>query len=159
MIAKLNDMLRGTSKTDLHNHIESLAYITDGFDFDYIMDNYKSKNTNEIFYVALDDNVNYIGYAIIELYDDSFHLTDMLVVDEYKRQGVASRLLKFIIDDVIDDEDMLFSTLEVDVDNISAMMLYLKNGYKPSGYNSKYYKLENGEYNDALLMRRELRND
>ena len=86
------------------------------------------------------------GYLVCSRYADVWHLMNVAVTPELRRQGIASRLM-----------DRLFAetgrearyTLEVRTSNHGAIAMYERLGFRPAGYRRAYYH-DNGE--DALIM-------
>jgi [ribosomal protein S18]-alanine N-acetyltransferase len=87
-----------------------------------------------------------VGYLVCSRYADVWHLMNVAVTPELRRQGIASRLM-----------DRLFAeagrearyTLEVRTSNHGAIAMYERLGFRPAGYRRAYYH-DNGE--DALIM-------
>ena len=91
------------------------------------------------------------GYLIVSRYVDAWHIMNVAVHPEYRRQGVASRLLDELFDLTAGDARRGY-TLEVRVSNATAIALYERFGFEPSGIRRGYYT-DNRE--DALIMWRD----
>ena len=87
-----------------------------------------------------------IGYLVCSRYADVWHLMNVAVTPEWRRQGVASRLLESLFDEARPDARY---TLEVRTSNRGAIAMYRRFGFKPAGHRRRYYH-DNGE--DALVM-------
>lgn len=87
-----------------------------------------------------------VGYLILSRFDRAWHLMNIAVAPERRRQGVASILISSAFDR-IDAEDPV--TLEVRPSNRSAIELYEGLGFRSFGLRTGYYP-DNGE--DALIM-------
>ena len=88
-----------------------------------------------------------IAYMGMWVLADEGHITNIAVSKNYRRQGVASLLLKDFID-LAKEKNLSFMTLEVRESNEAARALYSSFGFCEVGRRKKYY--ENTE--DAILM-------
>ncbi len=98
-------------------------------------------------YRVLTEDGKAIAYMGMWILADEGHITNVAVAKDYRRKGVASRL----VDDFISlakERSLIFMTLEVRESNQSAISLYEKKGFVPVGRRKRYY--ENTE--DAILM-------
>ncbi|MCD6727622.1 MAG: ribosomal protein S18-alanine N-acetyltransferase [Solirubrobacteraceae bacterium] len=86
------------------------------------------------------------GYVICSRYDDVWHVMSVAVDPARRRQGIATRLLERIFDQVGHDARV---TLEVRPSNLGAIALYERLGFLAAGSRRRYYQ-DNGE--DALIM-------
>ena len=92
-----------------------------------------------------------VAYLIVSRYVDAWHIMNVAVHPECRRQGVASRLLDELFELTAGDHRRGY-TLEVRVSNVTAIALYERFGFEPSGVRRGYYT-DNRE--DALIMWRE----
>ncbi|HEY7002661.1 MAG TPA: ribosomal protein S18-alanine N-acetyltransferase [Gaiellaceae bacterium] len=97
---------------------------------------------------AFDEDWRLIAYLIVSRYDDAWHIMNVAVHPESRRQGVASRLLDELFDLTAGGSRRGY-TLEVRVSNATAIALYERFGFEPSGIRRGYYT-DNRE--DALIM-------
>ncbi len=97
----------------------------------------------------LDDKV--IGYIGCWIIIDEVHITTLAVAEEYQRRGIATLLLKAMIDEVTLHKPHSF-TLEVRPSNKAARRFYEKHGFAVCGRRLHYYSDE-----DALIMTKPLR--
>lgn len=88
-----------------------------------------------------------VGYAIVSKYDDAFHVMNVCVDPNRRREGVARGLLEHVIDRAGRDQARL--TLEVRPSNTGARGLYDDLGFLSVGVRRRYYR-DDGE--DALIM-------
>ncbi len=98
------------------------------------------------YYIA-SDNGRIIGYAGFWNVSGEGDITNVGVVPEYRRRGIAGMLIKKITDSAR-ALGLSSLTLEVRKSNIAALNLYTKYGFKVVGERKRYYS--NRE--DALLM-------
>jgi ribosomal-protein-alanine N-acetyltransferase len=95
-----------------------------------------------------DDAGGLVAYLIVSRYVDAWHIMNVAVHPGYRRQGVASRLLDELFELTAGDPRRGY-TLEVRVSNTTAIALYERFGFEPSGVRRGYYT-DNRE--DALIM-------
>ena len=88
-----------------------------------------------------------VGYMICSRYETVWHVMNVAVAPEHRREGVASALLGELYERV-DDEQARY-TLEVRRSNDVAIRLYEREGFRAAGMRRRYYQ-DNGE--DALVM-------
>jgi ribosomal-protein-alanine N-acetyltransferase len=86
------------------------------------------------------------GYLICSRYDVVWHVMNVSVDPAHRRRGIASTLLRSLLDRVGDDAQL---TLEVRTSNIGAVALYEGFGFRSAGIRPRYYQ-DNGE--DAVIM-------
>jgi [ribosomal protein S18]-alanine N-acetyltransferase len=105
--------------------------------------------TNElaIYSVAISES-QVIGYGGLWRIFDEGHITNIAVHPEFRRCGVASRIMDKILN-MCDENNIKSLTLEVRRSNSAAQKLYSKYGFKIEGARKGYYS-DTGE--DALIM-------
>jgi [ribosomal protein S18]-alanine N-acetyltransferase len=89
-----------------------------------------------------------IGYLIISRYSDAWHVMNVAVHEDYRGQGIATKLLNRLFELTAGDDRRGY-TLEVRVSNSGAIRLYERLGFVPRGIRRGYYT-DNRE--DALIM-------
>lgn len=89
-----------------------------------------------------------VAYLIVSRYVDAWHIMNLAVDPDWRRIGVASRLLDELFDLTGSDPRRGY-TLEVRVSNTTAIALYEHFGFESSGIRRGYYT-DNRE--DALIM-------
>lgn len=92
-----------------------------------------------------------VGYLIISRYVDAWHVMNVAVAPERRRQGIASALLQRLLE-LTKDDPLRGYTLEVRVSNAGAIALYERFGFRQKGLRRGYYT-DNRE--DALIMWRD----
>jgi ribosomal-protein-alanine N-acetyltransferase len=93
---------------------------------------------------ARDDRL--IGYLVCSRYADVWHLMNIAVHPEARREGIARNLLERLFDEAGADARY---TLEVRTSNHGAIAMYERFGFRRAGHRRRYYH-DNGE--DALIM-------
>ena len=91
------------------------------------------------------------GYMIISRYVDAWHVMNVAVAPERRRQGIASLLLNRLFE-LTSGRSRRGYTLEVRVSNAGAIQLYERLGFVAQGVRRGYYT-DNRE--DALIMWRD----
>ena len=86
------------------------------------------------------------GYLVCSRYDEVWHLMNVAVTPDRRRQGVASVLIERLFQEAGPDARY---TLEVRVSNSVAIGMYERLGFRSAGVRRRYYH-DNGE--DALIM-------
>lgn len=80
-----------------------------------------------------------IGIACLWAIVDEAHITLLAIAPKYRRQGLGQLLLLTLLKDAI-ARQLQWATLEVNVNNIKAIDLYQKFGFKVVGTRKKYYQ-------------------
>jgi ribosomal-protein-alanine N-acetyltransferase len=88
-----------------------------------------------------------VAYCICSRYDVVWHLMNIAVDPDHRREGLATALLTELVHRVGGEEARL--TLEVRESNHGAIDLYARFGFLAAGIRRRYYQ-DNGE--DALIM-------
>src|SRR2546426_2666585 len=91
-------------------------------------------------------NAELAGYLICSRYHTVWHLMNVAVDRDYRRLGVASRLIEHLLEEAGEGERY---TLEVRVSNTEAIRMYESFGFRNAGVRRSYYH-DNNE--DALIM-------
>jgi [ribosomal protein S18]-alanine N-acetyltransferase len=100
---------------------------------------------------AVDETGRLVGYLVLSRYVDAWHVMNVAVAPESRRRGIASALLRRLLDQTKGDAQRGY-TLEVRVSNLGAISLYQRFGFRPKGLRRGYYT-DNRE--DALIMWRD----
>ena len=93
-------------------------------------------------------NGQVVGFAVLWLIVDEAHIATIAVHPDFRRQGIARRLLETLLSAAREASARL-ATLEVRAGNTAAQTLYHGFGFQVVGRRSKYYT-DNRE--DALIM-------
>lgn len=101
------------------------------------------KHDYAYYWGAFADNV-LIGYAGLNIVVDEGHITNVAVLPEYRRQGIARVLI-----DIMLRCDLRLFTLEVRESNTAAISLYENFGFLVLGKRKGYYDKPK---EDALIM-------
>jgi ribosomal-protein-alanine N-acetyltransferase len=90
------------------------------------------------------------GYAGIQMILDEGYITNIAAAPEYRRRGIADRLMGGLMDAAVGRE-LSFVTLEVRESNTPAQNLYRKYGFAAVGKRKGYY---DEPKEDAVIMTR-----
>jgi [ribosomal protein S18]-alanine N-acetyltransferase len=99
---------------------------------------------------AVESEGDLIAYLVCSRYADVWHLMNIAVAPEHRREGIASTLLEHLFRETGPEARI---TLEVRTSNRAAIAMYERFGFRSAGHRRRYYH-DNGE--DALIMWLEL---
>lgn len=98
-------------------------------------------------YYAAEEAGQIVAYAGIWVIPPEGYITNVAVLPECRRKGIASAVLRQMIDESV-AEGVTDITLEVRVSNAPAIALYKTFGFEEAGIRPKYYQ----DKEDALIM-------
>lgn len=107
-------------------------------------------NALSAFLVALDGDGKVVGYAGVQVILDEGYITNVAVRPEWRRRGVAGKLLQVFLD-FAQANHLAFLTLEVRESNYGAIALYGSRGFRSVGRRRNYYEHPR---EDAVIMTR-----
>jgi [ribosomal protein S18]-alanine N-acetyltransferase len=96
--------------------------------------------------LAATEGGSLVGYLVCSRYADVWHLMNVAVAPERRREGIATTLLREMLGLTGADGRI---TLEVRPSNRPAIAMYERLGFRSAGHRRRYYH-DNGE--DALIM-------
>ncbi len=136
------------TKMELSDLDEISSTLTSCFDnfWNYNILKSELENTNSKYIVAKLNN-EIVGFAGIINTLDQMEITNIVVRKDMRNQGIGNTLLNELIKLTIASK-MNTIFLEVNSNNLSAIRLYEKNGFKQVGLRKKYYN----NTDDAILM-------
>jgi ribosomal protein S18 acetylase RimI-like enzyme len=121
--------------------IKDISLLKDLFD-EYKNDYNPIINDYTKVYAYKIDN-KYVSFIVAQILYENADIIDIFTSNDYRRMGIAKKLMNI----VIDNEQVKNITLEVNINNKNAILLYNSLGFKEATKRKGYY---NGE--DALLM-------
>lgn len=142
-------MIRTAKVTDLDTIYEMGRALHDNYKQTYDLESLLTKDYFHLLVYEKDHQV--IGFLAYSLLIDSVDILDIYVDKEYRQQKIASLLIDYMISMVDSKTSFL---LEVAVDNLPAISLYEKFGFKVIHTRKKYYGQK-----DAYVMEREALNE
>jgi ribosomal-protein-alanine N-acetyltransferase len=95
---------------------------------------------------AVDGAGRLAGYLVCSRYDTVWHLMNVAIDPERRRQGIATTLINRLFEEGGSQSPY---TLEVRVSNREAIVMYERFGFRSAGLRHGYYH-DNGE--DAVIM-------
>jgi [ribosomal protein S18]-alanine N-acetyltransferase len=95
---------------------------------------------------ATDEDGRLAGYLVCSRYDTVWHLMNVAVDPQRRRQGIATTLINRLFEEGGSQSPY---TLEVRVSNREAILMYEQFGFRSAGRRRGYYH-DNGE--DAVIM-------
>jgi len=96
--------------------------------------------------LAVTDDEGLVAYLVCARYADVWHLMNVAVSPDRRREGIASELLGRLFEEA---GPQARYTLEVRTSNYGAIAMYERFGFRRAGHRRRYYH-DNGE--DALIM-------
>lgn len=126
--------------------IEKKCFDEEAFSKEQI--SYLLRDYNSLSYIAyINDKIAGFIIGLIEIERNQFfgHIITIEVMTQYRRKGVAQRLLREI-ETGIKNQGINECRLEVREDNIAAIKLYEKIGYKKIAKLENYYQTAHGIY-------------
>ena len=104
---------------------------------------------NNIYFVARDDKIGkVVAFAGIMVIVDEAELLNIAVIDGYRGQRIAQRLLSRLITSAV-ERNAYRMLLEVRQSNEAARSFYRKNGFHDIGERKRYYS---NPIEDAIIM-------
>ena len=144
----MNAYIRRMSKSDVDDvvKLEALSYGEHHWSKESFYN--ELENNLAFYYCAVDENNRLIGYAGCWHIFEEAHITTLSVHPDFRKQGVAQKLIFAIVDDCYKAK-IKYITLEVRESNVAAISLYEKNVFKSIRTRKGYYQ-DNNE--NALIM-------
>jgi len=99
-------------------------------------------------YVLRDDDGRLLGFCGCWFVHDELHINTLAVSEGDRRQGHATRLLRFVLAEAV-GAGIRFATLEVRRSNVAALRLYQQFGFEIRGIRPDYYT---APVEDALVL-------
>lgn len=126
-----------------NNDINSLKEI-----FEEYKNNYDPviSDFTKIYIYDVDNKI--VGFLVFDIIYEKCEIIDIYVSEDYRKRNIAYEL----INEIEKDFNIENITLEVSTDNIKAINLYKKLGFREVSIRKNYYKDSN-----AILMLKEIR--
>lgn len=127
---------------DLENIKDILISDFDDFwNYNILKEELESSNSKYI--IAKTNDGEIIGFAGIKIILDSADIMNIVVKKSWRNQGVGNLLLSNLIS-ICKISNLSSLSLEVNEDNLPAIHLYEKVGFKQVGLRKNYYQDKNG---------------
>lgn len=136
-----------------------IANLIEKIEADKLLHNWKKKDfENSLFDetrpIYIIQNSGFIAFSKAL---DEAEILMVWISPENRKNGFANVLLEFAFKDLMKKgTNQIF--LEVAIDNIAALKLYKNHGFKEIGMRKNYYRSENNENIDALILSKTLNN-
>lgn len=123
------------------NHLEKIKDILisdfdDFWNYNILKEELESPNSKYI--IAKTNDGEIIGFTGIKVLVDNADIMNIVVKKSWRNQGVGNLLLNNLIS-ICKDLNLLSLSLEVNEDNLPAIHLYEKFGFKQIGVRKNYY--------------------
>ena len=130
------------SLSDLENIKEILISDFDDFwNYNILKEELESSNSKYI--IAKTNDGEIIGFAGIKIILDNADIMNIVVKKSWRNQGVGNLLLSNLIS-ICKISNLSSLSLEVNEDNLPAIHLYEKFGFKQVGVRKNYYQDKDG---------------
>lgn len=106
-----------------------------------------SFNNSTFFAVVKTDN-QIIGYGGVQTVLDEGYITNIAVLENYRKSGVGKKIMSRLIE-YANDKNLSFLSLEVRVSNTPAIKLYKSFGFLEAGIRRNFYTLPK---EDAIIL-------
>ena len=114
---------------------------------------YKLFQEKTVFFISINKPVN--GYLIARKIIDEYEILSLATDESKRRLGLGSQLLYRLMI-LAKKEKIKRVLLEVGQNNIAAVKLYEKSGFKKISKRANYY-IRQGEASDAYIMEKKIR--
>jgi len=104
--------------------------------------------SRKIEYIMEDKSIGYLEYSLIY---DRMEIDNFFVLDEYRNQGIGTKLLAHLVSLAINYR-VINITLEVRISNHIAINLYKKFGFREVALRKYYYGDEDGILMEKQVM-------
>lgn len=134
---------------DLENIKDILISDFDDFwNYNILKEELESSNSKYI--IAKTNDGEIIGFAGIKIILDNADIMNIVVKKSWRKQGVGNLLLSNLIS-ICKISNLSSLSLEVNEDNLPAIHLYEKFGFKQIGVRKNYYQDKDGMIMSLLL--------
>ncbi|MCI8411055.1 MAG: ribosomal protein S18-alanine N-acetyltransferase [Clostridia bacterium] len=137
----MNIEIKEMTITELNDIKDILTSDFDDFwNYNILKEELKSKNSKYIIAII---NREIVGFAGIKIILDESDIMNIVTKKNYRNKGIGSLLLENLIT-ISNNLNLNSITLEVNEENMPAIRLYEKFGFRHLGVRKNYYKDKNG---------------
>ena len=129
-------------------NIEKDCFGRDAWSINALISEFNNKFSH-FFAYRIDDNI--VGYACVRIMYEEAQICNIAVLTEHRRKGIATQLLKTVAA-FATEQGCERAELEVNVQNLPAVEMYRKNGYKEVGIRKNFYRKSRYASRDAYTM-------
>lgn len=108
------------------------------------------------FFAEKDNDGKILGYVCVRILYEEAQVCNIAVLPEYRRQGIATRLIYKMIE-FAESEECIRCELEVNTQNDPAIGVYRKCGFQEVGLRKNFYRRNRYDSRDAYTMVIELK--
>lgn len=137
---------------DLENIKDILISDFDDF-WNYNILKSELESSNSKYIIAKTNDGEIIGFAGIKIILDSADIMNIVVKKSWRKQGVGNLLLSNLIS-ICKISNLSSLSLEVNEDNLPAIHLYEKVGFKKIGLRKNYYNWKDGIIMQYLMHKK-----
>ena len=123
----------------------------DFWNYNVLKDELVNENSRYIVAKNVQSNNKIVGYAGIKIFFDDADIMNIVVKKNYRNNGVGTLLLENLIS-LCNELNLQSLSLEVNEENLPAINLYKKFGFKDIGTRKNYYKDKNGIIMKKVLV-------
>lgn len=139
-------MINNVKLEDL-NDFNKLGFLANS-NFSNLFDLEKLISSNIDYVLGYYESGKLVGFIHFTKLYETVDIVNVVVDENYRNNGIACSLINYIVNNYEDINNIM---LEVNVNNVAAINLYLKNGFKEINRREKYY----GD-DDAIIMKRDV---
>lgn len=123
----------------------------DFWNYNVLKDELVNENSRYIVAKNVQSNNEIVAFAGVKIFLDDADIMNIVVKKNYRNNGVGTILLKKLIS-LCNELNLQSLSLEVNEENLSAINLYKKFGFKNIGVRKNYYKDKNGIIMKKILI-------
>jgi len=142
--------MNGTFRKMKYKDIDKICELErEAFTLPWPKEAFEDEMTNSLAcYTVYEHHGKIKAYGGMWIVLDEAHITNIAVKAEYRRKGIGSRLIDYMVK-TAKEKGAKYMYLEVRKSNKDAYQLYIKKGFIINGVRKNYYP-DNGE--DAIVM-------
>lgn len=133
-------------------HVEQVLYVEENtFSIPWTKHDFVrelTENAMAVYYVAVNEENMVVGYAGMWHIINEGHITNVAVLHDYRRMGIARQFIEQLFQ-IATERELIGITLEVRFNNIGAQSLYAGFGFRSEGIRKNYYP---DTKEDAIIM-------
>ena len=130
------------------NNIEKACFDRDAWSIQALIGEFRN-SFSHFFAYEIDDKI--VGYSCVRIMFEEAQICNVAVLPEYRRKGIATELMTWM-EEFAMEKGCERCELEVNVENLPAVELYRKCGYKEEGIRKNFYRKSRYPSRDAYTM-------
>ena len=129
-------------------NIEKECFGKDAWSINALIGEFNNKFSH-FFAYTVDGKI--VGYVCVRIMYEEAQICNIAVLTEHRRKGIATQLLQTVAA-FATEQGCERAELEVNVQNLPAVEMYRKNGYKEEGIRKNFYRRSRYDSRDAYTM-------